>query len=124
MASTGRRFIVNLEKGKETAQLGKVLHVLATLGVSVTAIKMVLTGYGRLFNNCFHSPKYQFLKLPAKLSGQIDLFRMTPRYKSGVLSRGGYARKDVLHVCPDSHGGQAGRGMRDALVFPDLIAYG
>ena len=26
MAGTGRRFIVDLEKGKETAQLGKVLH--------------------------------------------------------------------------------------------------
>ncbi|MCY4379586.1 MAG: type II toxin-antitoxin system Y4mF family antitoxin [Candidatus Dadabacteria bacterium] len=39
MAGTGRRFIVDLEKGKETAQLGKVLCVLATLGVSVAAIK-------------------------------------------------------------------------------------
>ena len=39
MADTGRRFIVDLEKGKETAQLGKVLRVLATLGVSVAAIR-------------------------------------------------------------------------------------
>ena len=39
MAGTGRRFIVDLEKGKETAQLGKVLRVLATLGVSVAAIR-------------------------------------------------------------------------------------
>ena len=36
MAGTGRRFIVDLEKGKETAQLGKVLRVLATLGVTVS----------------------------------------------------------------------------------------
>ena len=39
MAGTGRRFIVDLEKGKETAQLGKVLRVLATLGVSVAATR-------------------------------------------------------------------------------------
>ena len=39
MAGTGRRFILDLEKGKETAQLGKVLRVLRTLGVSVTAIR-------------------------------------------------------------------------------------
>ena len=39
MASTGRRFIVDLEKGKETVQFGKVLRVLATLGVSVAAIR-------------------------------------------------------------------------------------
>ena len=39
MAGTGRRFIVDLEKGKETVQLGKVLRVLATLGVSVAAIR-------------------------------------------------------------------------------------
>ena len=39
MADTGRRFIVDLEKGKETVQFGKVLRVLATLGVSVAAIR-------------------------------------------------------------------------------------
>ena len=37
MAGTGRRFIVDLEKGKETTQFDKVLRVLATLGVSVIA---------------------------------------------------------------------------------------
>ena len=37
MAGTGRRFIVDLEKGKETVQFGKVLRVLDTLGVSVAA---------------------------------------------------------------------------------------
>ena len=35
MAGTGRRFIVDLEKGKQTVQFGKVLRVLRTLGVSV-----------------------------------------------------------------------------------------
>ena len=39
MAGTGRRFIVDLEKGKETVQFGKVLRVLVTLGVSVAAIR-------------------------------------------------------------------------------------
>ena len=39
MAGTGRRFIVDLEKGKGTVQFGKVLRVLATLGVSVAAIR-------------------------------------------------------------------------------------
>ena len=39
MSGTGRRFIVDLEKGKETVQFGKVLRVLATLGVSVAATR-------------------------------------------------------------------------------------
>ena len=39
MAGTGRRFIVDLEKGKETVQFGKVLRVLATLGVPVATIR-------------------------------------------------------------------------------------
>ena len=39
MSGTGRRFIVDMEKGKETVQFGKVLRVLATLGVSVAAIR-------------------------------------------------------------------------------------
>lgn len=33
---TGLRFIIDLEKGKETCQIGKVLTVLQTLGVKVT----------------------------------------------------------------------------------------
>lgn len=39
LTGTGRRFIGDLENGKETAQLGKVLHVLSTLGVALTAVK-------------------------------------------------------------------------------------
>ena len=35
MTGTGRRFISDLEKGKETAQIGKILRVLGTLGVGL-----------------------------------------------------------------------------------------
>ncbi len=35
-ASVGRRFVVELENGKETIQTGKLLKVLETLGVDVT----------------------------------------------------------------------------------------
>ena len=35
LSNTGVRFISDLENGKETCQLGKILHVLATLGVDV-----------------------------------------------------------------------------------------
>lgn len=34
-SGVGLRFIVDLERGKETVQLGKVLAVLATLGCSI-----------------------------------------------------------------------------------------
>jgi HTH-type transcriptional regulator/antitoxin HipB len=37
-SGTGLRFIIDLEKGKETCEIGKALHVLQTLG-----IKMKLT---------------------------------------------------------------------------------
>lgn len=36
IAGTGRRFISDLEKGKETAQIGKILTILGALGVSIT----------------------------------------------------------------------------------------
>lgn len=35
-AGTGTRFIIELEQGKETCQLGKVLRVLQTLGINIT----------------------------------------------------------------------------------------
>jgi y4mF family transcriptional regulator len=35
-SGTGLRFVIDLEKGKETCQLGKVLTVLNTLGVSIS----------------------------------------------------------------------------------------
>lgn len=36
LAGVGTRFVSELERGKETAELGLVLHVLATAGVDVT----------------------------------------------------------------------------------------
>lgn len=35
LTGTGRRFIVEIENGKKTAQLGKVLNVLKSLGISI-----------------------------------------------------------------------------------------
>ncbi|AVA14718.1 type II toxin-antitoxin system Y4mF family antitoxin [Sphingopyxis granuli] len=35
-AGVGIRFIVDLESGKSTLQIGKVLHVLDTLGIAAT----------------------------------------------------------------------------------------
>ena len=35
-AGTGLRLIIDLEKGKPTCQLGKVLTVLQTLGIEIT----------------------------------------------------------------------------------------
>jgi y4mF family transcriptional regulator len=37
VTNTGRRFISELESGKETAQIGKTLHVLKSLGIAITA---------------------------------------------------------------------------------------
>jgi len=34
-SGTGLRFIIDLEKGKPTSQIGKILHVLQNLGVKV-----------------------------------------------------------------------------------------
>ena len=39
MAGTGVRFIIDVEKGKYTAEIGKVLHVLSVLGISMSASK-------------------------------------------------------------------------------------
>lgn len=35
-SGTGLRFIIDLEKGKETCELGKVLAILNTLGIKMT----------------------------------------------------------------------------------------
>ena len=35
-AGTGLRFIIDLEKGKATCQVGKVLDVISTLGLTMT----------------------------------------------------------------------------------------
>ncbi len=39
ITGTGRRFIVDLENGKCTAQIGKALHVLASLGITLTTTR-------------------------------------------------------------------------------------
>jgi HTH-type transcriptional regulator / antitoxin HipB len=35
-SGTGLRFVIDLEKGKETCQIGKALTILHTLGISLT----------------------------------------------------------------------------------------
>ena len=35
-AGTGLRFVIDLEKGKETCEIGKALRVLQTLGIRIT----------------------------------------------------------------------------------------
>jgi HTH-type transcriptional regulator/antitoxin HipB len=35
-AGTGLRFVIDLEKGKETCELGKSLRILQTLGITLT----------------------------------------------------------------------------------------
>lgn len=35
-SGTGLRFVIDLEKGKETCQIGKVLTVLNTLGIAMS----------------------------------------------------------------------------------------
>ncbi len=37
-AGVGRRFLIELEEGKPTAQLGKTMHVLSMLGVTLTGV--------------------------------------------------------------------------------------
>lgn len=37
-SGTGLRFIIELEKGKETCELGKALRVLQTLGIRITLV--------------------------------------------------------------------------------------
>ena len=44
ISGTGLRFIIDLEKGKPTCQLGKVLTVLHTLGIKVEVIPPIGSG--------------------------------------------------------------------------------
>ena len=37
LTGTGRRFVVDLENAKETAQMGKVLKILGALGIALDA---------------------------------------------------------------------------------------
>jgi y4mF family transcriptional regulator len=43
-SGTGLRFIIDLEKGKETCQIGKVLTVLQTLGIRIALTPPAFSG--------------------------------------------------------------------------------
>jgi len=45
-SGTGLRFIIELEKGKETAEIGKVLTILQTLGIQLTLTPPAATKRG------------------------------------------------------------------------------
>jgi HTH-type transcriptional regulator / antitoxin HipB len=45
-SGTGLRFIIELEKGKETAEIGKVLTILQTLGIQLTLTPPTATKRG------------------------------------------------------------------------------
>ncbi len=45
VSATGRRFISDLENGKETCELGRTLRVLANLGIDLE-IQLRRQGYG------------------------------------------------------------------------------
>jgi y4mF family transcriptional regulator len=45
-SGTGLRFIIELEKGKETAEFGKVLTILQTLGIQLTLTPPAATKRG------------------------------------------------------------------------------
>jgi y4mF family transcriptional regulator len=43
-SGTGLRFVIDLEKGKETCQIGKVLTVLHTLGIRIALMPPAVSG--------------------------------------------------------------------------------
>jgi hypothetical protein len=45
-SGTGLRFVIDLEKGKETCQIGKVLTVLQTLGIRIALTPPATSGTG------------------------------------------------------------------------------
>ena len=45
-SGTGLRFIIEVEKGKETAEIGKVLTILQTLGIQLTLTPPAATKRG------------------------------------------------------------------------------
>jgi y4mF family transcriptional regulator len=45
-SGTGLRFIIELEKGKETAEIGKALTILQTLGIQLTLTPPTATKRG------------------------------------------------------------------------------
>jgi y4mF family transcriptional regulator len=45
-SGTGLRFVVDLERGKETCEIGKVLTILQTLGIKLTLVPPSAAGKG------------------------------------------------------------------------------
>ena len=43
-SGTGLRFVIDLEKGKDTCQIGKVLTVLQTLGIQIALTAPTVSG--------------------------------------------------------------------------------
>jgi len=43
-SGTGLRFVIDLEKGKETCQIGKVLTALQTLGIQIALTPPAVSG--------------------------------------------------------------------------------
>ena len=43
-SGTGLRFVIDLEKGKETCQIGKALTVLQTLGIKIALAPPAVSG--------------------------------------------------------------------------------
>ncbi len=45
-SGTGLRFVVDLERGKETCEIGKALTILQTLGIKLTLVPPTAAGKG------------------------------------------------------------------------------
>ena len=45
-SGTGLRFVVDLERGKETCEIGKTLTILQTLGIKLTLVPPSAAGKG------------------------------------------------------------------------------
>jgi len=45
-SGTGLRFVVDLERGKETCEIGKALTILQTLGIKLTLVPPSAVGKG------------------------------------------------------------------------------
>ena len=45
-SGTGLRFVVDLERGKETCEMGKALNILQTLGIKLTLVPPSAAGKG------------------------------------------------------------------------------
>ncbi len=85
-SSTGLRFIIELEKGKETAEIGKVLTVLQTLGIQLTLTPPAATKRGYARASVKIRPSLGILADPKALIGKLNgdtLLRMHTRTIEG-----------------------------------------